>query len=110
LAIVDSGHIVSTILNLTDSILGESLGIQIIATFNSNLHNIDRVLLRKGQMLALYEFEPLHVYNSASLLSELGVDDVVVKSPMTLADIYNFNEQESSYKVQGPVSGLEIEL
>jgi hypothetical protein len=85
---------ISTLLNLTDGILGESLGIQIIATFNSNLHNIDRALLRKGRMLALYEFKPLDIHKSASLLSELGVDDVDVKSPMTLADIYNFNEQE----------------
>ncbi|HLO81420.1 MAG TPA: AAA family ATPase [Chitinophagaceae bacterium] len=83
---------ISTILNLTDGILGESLGIQIIATFNSDLYNIDKALLRKGRMLALYEFKPLEARKSASLLSELGMENVEVTNPMTLADIYNYGE------------------
>ena len=37
------------ILNMTDGILGESLGIQIIATFNTDLRNIDPALKRKGR-------------------------------------------------------------
>lgn len=38
------------ILNITDGILGESLGIQIIATFNTDLRNIDPALKRKGRL------------------------------------------------------------
>ena len=45
------------ILNMTDGILGESLGIQIIATFNTDLHNIDPALKRKGRLKSSYEFK-----------------------------------------------------
>jgi hypothetical protein len=83
---------ISTLLNLTDGILGESLGIQIIATFNTNLYNIDKALLRKGRMLAKYEFKLLERDKSASLMKELGHADAVVSGPMSLADIFNYEK------------------
>jgi len=49
----------SFLLNLTDGLLSESLGIQVIATFNTDLKNIDKALLRKGRLTTLYEFKPL---------------------------------------------------
>lgn len=47
---------ISMLLNLTDGLLGQSLGIQVICTFNTHVSNIDRALLRKGRLIALYEF------------------------------------------------------
>jgi hypothetical protein len=90
----DQNSSISTMLNLTDGILGESLGIQIIATFNTDLHNIDKALLRKGRMLARYEFKSLAREKSQALLQELGHTDAVAKGPMSLADIFNY-EQDS---------------
>ncbi|MBO2546027.1 AAA family ATPase [Salegentibacter sp. BDJ18] len=49
----------SMILNITDGILGESLGIQIIATFNTDVRNIDPALKRKGRLKSAYEFKAL---------------------------------------------------
>jgi energy-coupling factor transporter ATP-binding protein EcfA2 len=80
---------ISTLLNLTDGLLGTSIGIQFICTFNTPVTNIDKALLRKGRLLALYEFGPLSIEKSKALLTKLGVVDFMVAKPMTLADIYN---------------------
>ncbi|MGL6269621.1 MAG: AAA family ATPase, partial [Chitinophagaceae bacterium] len=62
---------ISMLLNLSDGILGESLGIQIIATFNTPLHNIDPALLRKGRLKMRYEFKPLSMEKSLFLLANI---------------------------------------
>ena len=80
---------ISMLLNLTDGLLGETLGIQVIATFNTGLQNIDKALLRKGRLTALYEFTPLSMEKSRALLEESGIKDYFVSGPMTLADIFN---------------------
>ncbi len=89
---------ISMLLNLTDGLLGESLGIQVICTFNSPLINIDKALLRKGRLKALYEFKPLSVLKSLALLKKLGVEDKTAYEPMTLADIYNIKEQHFEFE------------
>ncbi|MEO5572083.1 MAG: AAA family ATPase [Bacteroidia bacterium] len=85
---------ISMLLNLTDGILGESLGIHVICTFNTELKNIDKALLRKGRLTALYEFNALSIEKSKVLLKKLGVDDSAVTSPMTLADIYHAKDTD----------------
>jgi hypothetical protein len=95
---------ISAILNLTDGILGESLNIQIIATFNTDLYNIDKALLRKGRLHALYEFKPLEAGKSAKLLAELGHTDAEVSRPMTLAEIFNYDE--TNYEILKPRVGI----
>jgi len=83
---------ISTLLNLTDGLLGTSLGIQFICTFNTPVTNIDKALLRKGRLLALYEFGPLTIEKSKTLLTKLGAVDFMVTNPMTLAEIYNIEK------------------
>jgi ATP-dependent 26S proteasome regulatory subunit len=83
---------VSNILNITDGILGDCLGIQIIATFNMSREKIDNALLRKGRLIAEHKFEKLNVIETNKLLKHLN-KDVVVNEGMTLADIYNIDEQ-----------------
>ena len=62
---------------------------QIIATFNCDLKSIDPALLRKGRLIANYEFNQLDI-SSAKILSEkLGYGTEGVTGPMTLAEIYN---------------------
>ena len=80
----------STILNLTDGILGESLGIQIIATFNTDLKNIDSALMRKGRLKMVYEFPALSAQKASNLLQKQGID-VAVQEPITLAEVYNYD-------------------
>ena len=88
---------ISTLLNLTDGLLGESLGIQIIATFNTDLQNIDKALLRKGRLIALYDFKPLTIERSVALLRQTGCKDYPVKGPMTLAEIFNVKEENYNF-------------
>jgi hypothetical protein len=86
----------SMLLNLTDGLLGESLGIQIIATFNTDVKNIDKALLRKGRLSSIYEFKPLTFEKTNILLTKLG-HDIAVTSAWTLADIFNF-ETNNNYE------------
>lgn len=86
----------SFLLNLTDGLLGESLGIQIIATFNTDLKNIDKALLRKGRLTTIYDFKPLTIEKSNTLFKKLG-HDIEVNNPLALADIFNF-EADTNYK------------
>jgi len=84
---------VSNILNLTDGILGDCLGIQIIATFNMKKEKIDNALLRKGRLIAEHKFTSLSVDESNDLLKHIGKDIVTDKS-LTLADIYYIDIEE----------------
>ena len=78
----------SFLLNLTDGLLSDSLGIQVIATFNTDLINIDKALLRKGRLTSIYEFKPLELQKTNHLIRKIG-HHFEVKNKMTLADIYN---------------------
>ena len=82
------------ILNLTDGLLGESLGIKIVATFNTDLRKIDKALLRKGRLIALYEFKKLQQERAKLLLDSLGHTDATVNAAMSLAEIYNYGQSD----------------
>jgi hypothetical protein len=71
---------ISMLLNLTDGLLGESLGIQIIATFNTHVSNIGKALLRKGRLIALYEFNVLAAEKSMALLKKLKAPPAIKQS------------------------------
>ncbi len=88
---------ISMLLNLTDGLLGDSLGIQIIATFNTHVSNIDKALLRKGRLNTLYEFKPLSVEKSKRLLEKNGTTNYIVNKPMTLAELFNISEDAFQY-------------
>lgn len=86
----------SMLLNLTDGLLGESLGIQIIATFNTDVKNIDKALLRKGRLSQIYEFKPLAIDRANRLLNKLGIMETVIQ-PLPVTDIFNF-EKDNQYR------------
>ena len=88
-----SGNVssVSNILNLTDGILGECLKIQIVATFNTERTQIDKALLRKGRLISEYKFGNLNVKKTNKLLKKIGINKKVDK-PLSLADIYHYND------------------
>lgn len=88
----------SMLLNLTDGLLGESLGIQIIATFNTDVKNIDKALLRKGRLSVIYEFKALDVERTNLLLNKLGYSEKAPKG-LTVAEIFNF-ERDNNHKPQ----------
>mgnify|MGYP006892816854 FL=1 len=66
---------------------------QIIATFNCDLASIDPALLRKGRLIANYEFNKLDIESAKTLSDKLGFGRDSVTEPMTLAEIYNQGDQ-----------------
>ncbi|WP_460962434.1 AAA family ATPase [Spirosoma litoris] len=86
---------VSNILNLTDGLLADCMHIQVIATFNASKHLLDKALLRKGRLMVDYAFGKLDAAKANKLLTHLGMD-YRTKDPMTLADIFNLEEQTVS--------------
>lgn len=84
---------ITNLLNLTDGILNDVLSIQIIATFNTNLKNVDDALLRPERLLARKEFKPLTEEKSLILAKEIGVKKELIKGEMSLADIYTLKKE-----------------
>ena len=80
--------IVSTILNLTDGLLGDVLQCQFICTFNTELTNIDPALLRPGRLLVRQEFRNLTVEESNKYLESVN-SDVRVDKDTSLAELTN---------------------
>lgn len=76
---------ISTLLNITDGMLGEGLNIKFICTFNSDISSIDKALLREGRLKVCYEFKKLNFEKSKVLCKEM---DKKCFGPMTLAEIY----------------------
>jgi ATP-dependent 26S proteasome regulatory subunit len=88
---------IANLLNLGDGLLGDALKLKIICTFNCEISRIDEALLRKGRLAFRYEFGPLELEKTKRLLSTLGIDAQATE-PMTLADIFNFNQNNQNDK------------
>jgi hypothetical protein len=88
---VNETSVVSTILQLTDGLFSDYLNFKIICTFNTSIDKIDKALLRKGRMIAYYEFQPLVPEKANKLLSQMNYEST--NTPMTLADIFNYQKK-----------------
>ena len=86
----NSNQAISNLLNLSDGLLSDCANIQIVATFNTNIANIDEALLRKGRLIARYEFKELELDVAQQLGKSLNVE---ITEPCTLAEIYNKKDQ-----------------
>ena len=91
---LNEGSIVSTILQLTDGLFSDYLNIKVVCTFNTSLSKIDSALLRKGRMIAMYEFKPLNLLKTNKLLKSLGT--LESDEELTLAEIYNIEQPDFS--------------
>jgi hypothetical protein len=99
---------VSHLLNISDGLLADFLNVQIICTFNSSLTMIDSALMRKGRLIAKYEFGKLSVRKAQRLNDRLGFRNLITK-PMTLAEITNPDEKEHKME-RAEVIGFRREL
>jgi hypothetical protein len=84
---------VSALLNMADGLLSDCLNIQIVCSFNTDLSRVDDALLRKGRLIAKYEFLELEAVKAQALSTKLGFASRLMK-PMTLAAIYNQAETD----------------
>jgi hypothetical protein len=83
--------VLSNLLNISDGLLADCLKIQLICTFNCEVHRIDSALMRKGRLICRYEFKPLALPAAINLSEKLGYQKSINQA-MTLAEIYNQNE------------------
>ncbi len=90
---VSNDSSVSNLLNISDGLLADFLNVQLVCTFNSPLTMVDSALMRKGRLIAKYEFRKLSVAKSQRLSDHLGFKSIIHK-PMTVAEISNQHEQD----------------
>lgn len=86
---------ITNLLNLTDGILNDIFGIQIIATFNTHINKLDKALLRTERLIARKEFIPLDKERALLLSNKIGLKDSdkeKIKDNMTLSDIYSIKK------------------
>ncbi|OQY00783.1 MAG: hypothetical protein B6I20_08220 [Bacteroidetes bacterium 4572_117] len=83
------------LLNLGDGLLSDALAIKLVCTFNADLKQIDQAVLRKGRLIARYEFKELELVKAKALALKLGINDNIEK-PLTLAEIYNLGKNDFS--------------
>jgi hypothetical protein len=80
---------ITNLLNLTDGILNDILSIQIIATFNTHLSELDKALLRPERLIARKEFKKLPKEDALKLGEILKIDSSLITREMSLAEIYS---------------------
>ncbi len=83
---------ITNLLNITDGLLNDMLSIQVIATFNTEMKNIDSALLRPERLIARKEFKKLKKEDAQVLVDSLGID-FTCSDAMTLAEIYSERKQ-----------------
>ena len=74
------------------------------------MNNIDKALLRKGRLSALYEFKALSEIKSQELLIDLGKNNFKVTHPMTLAEIFYATQAEFEYERKPDPIGFETKM
>lgn len=85
---------ISNLLNITDGILNDILGLMVIATFNIEIDKIDSALLRPGRLIGRKEFKRMNELQVHKLAKALNIEEPQIDSskyPITLAEFYNSN-------------------
>lgn len=84
---------ITNLLNITDGLLNDILNIQIIATFNTALKNIDVALLRPERLIARKEFNNLTIKEAQILCDKIDIDPELIDKEMSLADLYAMKKE-----------------
>ncbi len=80
--------LITPLLQLTDGLIGENLSLKFICTFNTDLHNVDQALQRKGRCSISYEFKKLNKEKVQALWDKLGIKDTAT-TDLALCDVLN---------------------
>ena len=92
-------HRISSLLNLSDGILGDSLNLKFVCTFNADISSIDKALLRKGRLKVKYEFGKLTKDKATALAVKLGKTEPVTED-MALCDVYNLGTDNGGEQIE----------
>ncbi len=87
----DNVHQISTLLNMTDGILGRSLNLRIIATTNQKQEAFDSAIMRPGRLCNHIKVDKLKPEQARKVYSRLaGEDHPTLDGEMSVAEIYSF--------------------
>jgi hypothetical protein len=81
------GPATSTLLNLTDGIVNDVAGVQVILTFNCPVSKVDPAILRSGRLIGMREFGPLSATHARALAASRGLDTSRITGPTMLCDV-----------------------
>ncbi len=84
----DNREKVATLLNLTDGMLGDALGLHVVCTLNSELADLDPALLRPGRLIAHRDFDLLDAVEARRLAAALGLPAPTAER-VSLAELFN---------------------
>ena len=82
-----SGPSTSTLLNITDGIVNDVAGVQVILTFNCHIGAVDQAILRSGRLIGRREFGPLSAMDARALAASRSLDTSQITGPTMLCDI-----------------------
>jgi len=99
---------VSALLNISDGLLSDCLNIQIICSFNTDLSKVDNALMRKGRLIAKYEFKELETVKAKKLSQKLGFT-ANINTPMALMSIYNQDDKDFTNVTRGHQIGFSAQ-
>lgn len=94
----DNREKVATLLNLTDGMLGDALGLHVVCTLNSHLTDMDPALLRPGRLVAHREFDLLTAEEARRLAVALNLPAPATER-ISLAELLNGPIEEKSAQV-----------
>lgn len=89
---------ISNLLNSTDGLLNDVLGLVVICTFNTELRNIDKALLRPGRLLARKEFKKIKKENLGEAATILGVKldaEEIPNDSYSVAELINLKKEKA---------------
>lgn len=86
---------ISNLLNMTDGLLNDILGLTVIATFNTQLSKIDPALLRPQRLLARKEFNKMSKETFCKLAEKLDIELPDISYPATLAEFYSADAENA---------------
>ncbi len=79
---------IANLLNISDGLLSDVLNLKIISTFNTDIRNLDRALLREGRLLGIHKFDKIPAEN-ANRIAKINKLSKNFDDPVTLAQIFN---------------------
>lgn len=85
---------VSTLLNLTDGLIGQSLDIRVVLTTNAGVFKLDKALTRPGRLCRAIEFPLLDLNHARKIAKRIGKtlketdEHGKCRSNFSLAEIY----------------------
>lgn len=84
----DNREKVATLLNLTDGMLGDALGLHVVCSLNCELADLDPAVLRPGRLVAHREFDLLTGKEARRLAEVLGIPALSAEA-VSLAELFN---------------------